>query len=128
MNTREIRKYPNRRLYDTVENCYITLAEIRALVVRNAPFRVTEKQSGRDITSAVLLQVVGDAERSDAPLMTRDYLMELIRQHDSCDHSVLGKYLEQCLQLFAVSHPGEAARQPNGAVSLSPAREQSEAA
>ncbi len=99
--------------------------------MRNAPFRVTEKQSGRDITGAVLLQVVGDAERSDAPLMTRDYLMELIRQHDSCDRPVLGKYLEQCLQLFAVSHPvkaTEAAEQPNVATSVSPSREQSEAA
>ena len=128
MNTREIRKYPNRRLYDTVENCYITLAQIRALVLRNAPFRVTEKQTGRDITGAVLLQVVGDAERSDAPLMTRDYLMELIRQHDSCDHAVLGKYLEQCLQMFAVSHPPQAADSAAVAGSLSPAREQSEAA
>ncbi len=128
MNMREIRKYPNRRLYDTVENCYITLAQIRALVLRNALFRVTEKQSGKDITGAVLLQVVGDSERSEAPLMTRDYLMELIRQHDGCDHAVLGKYLEQCLQLFAVRHPVETAKESSAAAPLSPSREQSEAA
>ncbi|HEY4214685.1 MAG TPA: polyhydroxyalkanoate synthesis regulator DNA-binding domain-containing protein [Steroidobacteraceae bacterium] len=128
MNTREIRKYPNRRLYDTVENCYITLAEIRALVLSNAPLRVTEKQTGRDITSAVLLQVVAEAERTEAPVMTRDCLVELIRQHDSPDAVLLGKYLEQCLQLFAVSHPPKATQDSAIATPLSPAQERTEAA
>ncbi|MCH8302902.1 MAG: polyhydroxyalkanoate synthesis regulator DNA-binding domain-containing protein, partial [Proteobacteria bacterium] len=63
MNTaRVIKKYPNRRLYDTNESRYITLADVRDLVVRKIDFVVLDKQSGDDISRSILLQVISEQE------------------------------------------------------------------
>jgi len=104
MSTREIRKYPNRRLYDAVESRYITLSDIRDLVERKVEFRVTEKKGGNDITCAVLLQVVGEAERSASRVMTHAFLAELIRHFGSPARPALGKYLEDSMQWFVHEH------------------------
>jgi polyhydroxyalkanoate synthesis repressor PhaR len=98
---RVIKKYPNRRLYDTVESRYITLADVRRLVVERVDFVVVDKKSQQDISRSILLQVIAEQEHSGEPLMSRDFLSHVIRSYGSALHGMLGSYLEQSLKLFA---------------------------
>jgi polyhydroxyalkanoate synthesis repressor PhaR len=104
---RVIKKYPNRRLYDTVESRYITLADVRKLVVEQIDFVVIDKKSQEDITRCILLQVIAELEQAGEPLMSRDFLSQVIRFHDANYHDMIGSYLEQCFKLFA-SHQRDA--------------------
>ncbi len=99
---RVIKKYPNRRLYDTVESRYITLADIRKLVVERVEFVVIDKKSQDDITRSILLQVIADQEHGVEPLMSRDFLSHIIRSYGASGQGMVGSYLEQSLKLFAV--------------------------
>lgn len=96
---RTIKKYPNRRLYDTVESRYITLCDIRKLVVDRVDFVVIDKKTQGDITRSILLQVIAEQEHGDDPLMSRDFLSQIIRCYGSA--GMIGSYLEQSLKLFA---------------------------
>jgi polyhydroxyalkanoate synthesis repressor PhaR len=99
---RVIKKYPNRRLYDTVESRYITLADVRKLVVERVEFVVVDKKTQEDITRSILLQVIAEQEHSGEPLMSRDFLSQVIRSYGAgAMQGVTGCYLEQCLKLFA---------------------------
>ncbi|HZF17460.1 MAG TPA: polyhydroxyalkanoate synthesis repressor PhaR [Steroidobacteraceae bacterium] len=97
---RVIKKYPNRRLYDTVESRYITLADIRRLVVERIDFVVIDKKSQEDITRAILLQVISEQEHQGEPLMSQDFLSQVIRSYGGAMQGVVGSYLEQSLKLF----------------------------
>jgi polyhydroxyalkanoate synthesis repressor PhaR len=98
---RVIKKYPNRRLYDTVESRYITLADIRRLVVDRIEFLVVDKKTQQDITRSILLQVISEQEHVSQPMLSREFLALVIRSYGEAAHSVLGSYLEQALRLFA---------------------------
>jgi polyhydroxyalkanoate synthesis repressor PhaR len=98
---RVIKKYPNRRLYDTAESRYITLADIRKLVVENVEFVVVDKKTQSDITRSILLQVIAEQEHVGDPLMSRDFLSQVIRSYGGVMQGVTGSYLEQSLKLFA---------------------------
>ena len=99
---RVIKKYPNRRLYDTVESRYITLADVRKLVVERVDFVVVDKKTQEDITRSILLQVISEQEHEGEPLMSRDFLSQVIRSYGGgAMQGVVGCYLEQCLKLFA---------------------------
>jgi len=97
---RIIKKYPNRRLYDTTESRYITLADIRKLVLERVDFVVIEKKTEQDITRSILLQVIAEQEHSAEPVMSRDFLSQVIRSYGGAMHGVLGSYLEQSVKLF----------------------------
>jgi polyhydroxyalkanoate synthesis repressor PhaR len=97
---RIIKKYPNRRLYDTVESRYITLADIRRLVIEKENFVVIDKKSQDDITRTILLQVIAEQEHSGEPLMSRDFLSQVIRSYGGAMQGFVGNYLEQSLKLF----------------------------
>ena len=79
--TRVIKKYPNRRLYDTEESRYITLADVKELVMNKVDFEVIDKKSGEDITRTILLQVISEQEQSGEPIMSRDFLSQIIRHN-----------------------------------------------
>ena len=97
---RLIKKYPNRRLYDTAISRYITLEEIRHLVLKGIDFRVVDKKSDKDITRTILLQVIAEQEEDGDPIFSTSYLQEIIRFYgDSLQHSV-SRYMEQSLDLF----------------------------
>ncbi len=99
---RVIKKYPNRRLYDTVESRYITLEDVRKLVVEYIDFVVLDKTSQKDITNGILLQVIAELEHGSEPLMSRDFLAQLIRSYGGgAMQHLTGCYLEQSLKLFA---------------------------
>lgn len=98
---RTIKKYPNRRLYDTVESRYITLADIRRLVIERIDFVVIDKKTQGDITRSILLQVIAEQEHGNEPLMSRDFLSQVIRTYGSGLHDFVGRYLDESIQQFA---------------------------
>lgn len=99
-SSRTIKKYPNRRLYDTEESRYITLADIRRLVLEKIDFVVIDKKSQEDITRGVLLQVIADQEEGGDPVMSQDFLAQVIRSYGGTMQSMMSSYLEQSLRLF----------------------------
>jgi polyhydroxyalkanoate synthesis repressor PhaR len=103
---RIIKKYPNRRLYDTVESRYITLADIRRLVTDKVTFVVIDKKTQEDITRSILLQVISEQEHMGEPLMSQDFLSQVIRSYGSAMQSFVGNYLEQSLKMFQPPREG----------------------
>jgi polyhydroxyalkanoate synthesis repressor PhaR len=97
---RVIRKYPNRRLYDTVESRYVTLADVRRLVVERVDFVVLDRKTQQDITRSILLQVIAEQEGAGESLMSRDFLSQVIRSYGSGLQDFVGRYLDESLQLF----------------------------
>ena len=97
---RVIRKYPNRRLYDTVESRYVTLADIRRLVVAQIDFVVLDRKTQQDITRSILLQVIAEQEGGGESLMSRDFLSQVIRSYGNGLQEVVGRYLDESLRLF----------------------------
>jgi polyhydroxyalkanoate synthesis repressor PhaR len=102
---RVIKKYPNRRLYDTVESRYITLDDVRRLVLEGVDFGVIDKRSQQDITRPVLLQVIAEQEQRDGTVLSQGFLAQLIRSHSGGLEGVLSTYLEQSLRLFLSETP-----------------------
>jgi polyhydroxyalkanoate synthesis repressor PhaR len=100
-DTRVIKKYPNRRLYDTVQSKYITLADIRSLVLERIDFVVIDKKSQDDITRSILLQVIAEQEHGVDPVMSRDFLSQVIRSYGGTLQGLLSSYLEQSMKLFS---------------------------
>jgi polyhydroxyalkanoate synthesis repressor PhaR len=97
---RVIKKYPNRRLYDTHISRYITLEEIRKLVLEHVRFRVEDKRTGEDITRSILLQVIAEQEEGGDPIFTTDLLEFIIRYYGDPMQNSIGRYLELSVQLF----------------------------
>ena len=98
---RVIRKYPNRRLYDTVESRYVTLADVRRLVVERVDFVVLDRKTQQDITRSILLQVIAEQEGAGESLMSRDFLAQVIRSYGSGLQDFVGRYLDESIRLFA---------------------------
>jgi polyhydroxyalkanoate synthesis repressor PhaR len=98
--TRVIKKYPNRRLYDTVTSTYITLAEVRDLVMTSAVFIVRDAKTNEDLTRSILLQIILEEESGGAPMFTEAVLANIIRFYGNAMQSFMGPYLEQNVQAF----------------------------
>lgn len=98
--SRVIKKYPNRRLYDTEESRYITLADVRDLVLNKIDFVVIDKKSGQDITRSILLQVIAEQELKGEAIMSEDFLSQVIRSYGKVMPGFMAKYLEQSMKLF----------------------------
>jgi len=97
---RIIKKYPNRRLYDTEVSRYITLDNIRQLVIKNEDFQVIDKRSGDDITRSILLQVISEQEEGGNPIFRTEVLRHIICFYGDSMQSSMSSYLELSLQLF----------------------------
>ncbi len=98
---RVIKKYPNRRLYDTDSSAYITLAEVKQLVMDQAPFVVRDAKSGDDLTRSILLQIILEEEAGGAPMFTEQALAGIIRFYGHAMQSFMGPYLEKNIQAMA---------------------------
>ena len=98
---RIIKKYPNRRLYDTELSHYITLADVRALVMDSAEFRVVDAANDSDITRAILLQIMLEEESGGEPLFSATMLSQIIRFYGGTVQGLFARYLESSLDLFA---------------------------
>ena len=99
-DVRIIKKYPNRRLYDTEISRYITLEEIRQLVLQNIRFRVEDKRSHEDITRSILLQVIAEQEQGGDPIFTTEILSFILRFYGNPMQSSIGRYLELSIRMF----------------------------
>jgi polyhydroxyalkanoate synthesis repressor PhaR len=97
---RVIKKYPNRRLYDTAASCYITLADIKQLVLNKVDIQVLDAKTHEDITLTILLHIVLEEESLGQPLFTYEVLTQLIRFYGNAMQGMMGSYLEQHLQIF----------------------------
>lgn len=95
---RIIKKYPNRRLYDTNTSSYITLAEVKQLVMTREPFEVRDVKTGDDITRSILLQIILEEEATGSPMFTAPVLESLIRFYGHAMQGFLGGYLEKNIQ------------------------------
>jgi len=97
---RLIKKYPNRRLYDTRTSSYITLADVKDLVLANDEFQVVDAKSGEDLTRSILLQIILEEEAGGAPMFTSDLLAHMIRFYGNAMQGMMGKYLENNIKAF----------------------------
>ena len=99
--TRIIKKYPNRRLYDTEISRYITLSDIRELVMGNEDFQVVDAHSNEDITRSILLQIILEQESEGTPLFSTEVLAHMIRFYEDAFQGMFASYLEKSLGMFA---------------------------
>lgn len=97
---RVIKKYPNRRLYDTERSAYITLNEVHQIVRGGEDFKVIDANSGEDITRSILVQIITEQEGGDRPLFSTEMLTKFIRFYDDAAQDMFGTFLEQNLALF----------------------------
>jgi len=95
---RVIKKYPNRRLYDTDTSSYITLAEIKQLVMASEPFVVRDAKTGEDITRSILLQIILEEEAGGSPMFSASVLANIIRFYGHAMQGFMGGYLEKNIQ------------------------------
>jgi polyhydroxyalkanoate synthesis repressor PhaR len=95
---RVIKKYPNRRLYDTDTSSYITLAEVKRLVMDSEPFVVRDVKTGDDLTRSILLQIILEEEANGSPMFTPEVLASVIRFYGHAMQGFMGGYLEKSIQ------------------------------
>lgn len=100
LSLRVIKKYPNRRLYDTDTSSYITLAEVKRLVMKNEPFVVRDAKTSDDLTRSILLQIILEEEAGGAPMFTEAVLGNIIRFYGHAMQGFVGSYLEKNVQSF----------------------------
>ena len=97
---RLIKKYPNRRLYDTKTSSYITLADVKQMVLKQEEFQVIDAKTGDDLTRQILLQIILEEESGGVPMFTSDLLSQMIRSYGSAMQGFMGSYLEKNLAAF----------------------------
>ncbi len=100
MPTRIIKKYPNRRLYDTEISSYITVEEVRQLILDGEEFEVRDAKTGEDLTRQVLLQIIAEQEQGGEPVLSTQLLSQIIRFYGDSMQGFMGNYLERSMQLF----------------------------
>ncbi len=97
---RVIKKYPNRRLYDTDTSTYITLADVKQLVMSSEPFVVRDAKTNEDLTRSILLQIILEEEAGGAPMFSEAVLANIIRFYGHAMQGFMGSYLEKNVQTF----------------------------
>jgi polyhydroxyalkanoate synthesis repressor PhaR len=102
---RVIKKYPNRRLYDTVESRYITLADVRRLVVERIDFVVVDKKNNADITRSILLQVIAEQEHLAEPILSQELMVSVIRSYGTTMQGQVSPLLENSLRQLLSQQP-----------------------
>jgi len=97
---RLIKKYPNRRLYDTRTSSYITLTDVKQLVLANEDFTVIDAKSEEDLTRSILLQIILEEESNGSPMFSSGALSQIIRYYGHAMQGMMGSYLEKNIQAF----------------------------
>ncbi|HTP46502.1 MAG TPA: polyhydroxyalkanoate synthesis repressor PhaR [Casimicrobiaceae bacterium] len=99
---RVIKKYPNRRLYDTANSGYITLADVKQMVLEHIDFQVVDAKSGEDLTRSILLQIILEEESAGMPMFSSEMLSQMIRFYGNALQGIMGNYMEQNVKAFLV--------------------------
>ena len=97
---RVIKKYPNRRLYDTANSGYITLADVKQMVLEFIDFQVIDAKTGDDLTRPILLQVILEEESAGVPMFSSEMLSQMIRFYGNALQGIMGNYMEQNVKAF----------------------------
>jgi polyhydroxyalkanoate synthesis repressor PhaR len=97
---RIIKKYPNRRLYDTQSSSYVALSDVKQLVMQHEPFRVLDAKTGDDLTRSMLLQIILEEESAGTPILTEQVLSSIIRFYGHAMQGFMGSFLEKNVQSF----------------------------
>ncbi|MBI3897209.1 MAG: polyhydroxyalkanoate synthesis repressor PhaR [Gammaproteobacteria bacterium] len=97
---RIIKKYPNRRLYDTERSCYITVDDVRTLVLDGVEIKVIDAQTEEDITRGILIQIITEHESGNKGAFTTEMLARFIRLSNDAARDVFSRYLDQSMRLF----------------------------
>ena len=97
---RVLKKYPNRRLYDTRSSSYITLADVKSMVLKLEDFEVRDAKTGEDLTRSILLQIILEEESGGVPMFSAQMLAQMIRFYGHSMQGMMGAYLEKNLQTF----------------------------
>ena len=97
---RIIKKYPNRRLYDTEISSYITIEDVRQLIVDGESFEVRDAKTGDDLTRTVLLQIITEQEQDGEPILSTQLLSHIIRFYGVSMQGFMGNYLDRSINLF----------------------------
>lgn len=97
---RLIKKYPNRRLYDTQTSSYITLTDVKQLVLDNEDFTVVDAKTSDDLTRSILLQIILEEESNGSPMFSSGALSQIIRYYGHAMQGMMGNYLEKNIQAF----------------------------
>src|SRR3970040_116650 len=97
---RLIKKYPNRRLYDTKTSSYITLVDVKQMVLKQEEFQVVDAKSGDDLTRQILLQIILEEESGGVPMFTSNLLSQMIRSYGNAMQGMMGSYLEKNVRAF----------------------------
>ena len=98
---RVLKKYPNRRLYDTRNSSYITLADVKQMVLAGEDFEVRDAKTGEDLTRSILLQIILEEESGGVPIFSTSMLSNIIRFYGHAMQGLMGSMLERNLQAFA---------------------------
>jgi len=99
-DTRIIKKYPNRRLYDTAISSYITLADVKRLVLDSVDFQVVDAKTKADLTRSILLQIIAEEEEGGEPIFSSELLAQFIRAYGGTMQNMLTSYLEKSMELW----------------------------
>jgi polyhydroxyalkanoate synthesis repressor PhaR len=119
MPTRIIKKYPNRRLYDTEISSYITVEDVRQLILDGESFEVRDAKTGEDLTRQVLLQIIAEQEQGGEPVLSTQLLSQIIRFYGDSMQGFMGNYLERSMQLF-LDQQNQFRQQIGGMIGQSP--------
>lgn len=103
---RVIKKYPNRRLYDTAVSSYITLNDVKELVLTYTPFKVIEAKTGDDLTRSTLLQIISEQEDKGNPIFTTEILQHIIRFYGDSMQAMMSRFLEHSMKMFIEQQAG----------------------
>ncbi|MEW6688315.1 MAG: polyhydroxyalkanoate synthesis repressor PhaR [Pseudomonadota bacterium] len=99
-HVRLIKKYPNRRLYDTKTSSYITLADVKQMVLKSEEFQVLDAKTGEDLSRQILLQIILEEESGGMPMFSSDLLSQMIRSYGSAMQGFMGSYLSKNIEAF----------------------------
>ena len=97
---RLIKKYPNRRLYDTKTSSYITLVDVKQMVLKQEDFHVVDAKTGDELTRQILLQIILEEESGSVPMFSSDLLSQMIRSYGGAMQGFMGSYLEKNVEAF----------------------------
>jgi polyhydroxyalkanoate synthesis repressor PhaR len=98
---RVLKKYPNRRLYDTQSSSYITLADVKQMVLDGQPFEVRDAKDASDLTRSILLQIILEEESGGVPMFSTETLAQIIRLYGHTMQGAMGAWFEQNMKAFA---------------------------
>lgn len=97
---RIIKKYPNRRLYDTKISSYVTLEDLRELLMADEAFVVVDAKTGDDLTRVVLLQIIADCESQGEPMFSTEMLSQMVRFYGNAMQGMVRTYMDEAMNLF----------------------------